>query len=213
MSAGPDKPATIVVEFPEPLVGLGQAIEIAATCEWHAGGTWSLPRFNVPNGIYQEGRLEIHAPSWLQLQARPLRGCIQTVTSAAGASRGNDRFEFQLFESEATLEISSGQAVAFLNEESGTQITVESQPDRRRDGRRAHGAGGGAPFSLTALVSRQWIIDSVETQPPEVLADRSLSARGSEARLQLKMTRPLTAQRPVRLVIRAIIGGLLIGSR
>src|SRR5206468_10919062 len=63
--------------------------------------------------------------------------------------------------------------------------------------------GAGARFAVSAELPRQWLVDSVETQPADMLADRSMVSGGQNPhRLQVTLARPLTAQQPLRLIIR-----------
>src|SRR5262249_49738625 len=134
---------------------------------------------------------------------RPVAGCVQTQASPAAVGRSSDRFEFQLFDSDATLQVESDRAAMSLHEESGTQITVE--PNQITGVLVAElTSRGRSRFAATAQIPRTWIVDSVETQPPEMLADRSLAASGPGPHLlQLKLARPVTPQRPLRLIVRA----------
>jgi hypothetical protein len=195
--------ATVLVELPAELSGMDRAIEISANADWPTGSRWTLPRVKLAGGLLQEGRAEVHAPAWLRLQARPLSGCVQTQAAPAAAARGSDRFEFQLLQPGAEIEIAADQTAAPLDETSGTQINVETNQITGVMVAELTSLGA-SRFAVEAQVPRQWIVDAVETQPPESLADRTLTTRGSGPQLlHLKLARALTSQRPLRVVIRA----------
>ncbi len=187
----------------ETITGTDQTIEISATTEWPADGRWRLPRIKVAGGLLQEGQVEVNAPAWLRLSARPVKGCVQTAATPAAAGRASDRFEFQMFDPDAAIEIAADESTALLYEESATRITVESNQVLGVLAAELTSLGTGQ-YVVVAQVPRNWIVDTVETQPPELLADRSLTAKSSGPQiLQLTLTRPLTTQRPLSLIIRA----------
>src|SRR5439155_2639530 len=164
----------VTVAIPSALSGTDRVIEIEATAHWSAERSVELPRIKVIGGVFQEGRLEVHSPSWLRLQARPMAGCVQIDAAAATATRASDRFVFQLFAADAAVEIAPNQTLSPLREESGTQINVESTQVTGVLVAELRASGGGARFAIEAELPHQWIVDAVETQPPEMLADRAL---------------------------------------
>ena len=120
----------------------------------------------------------------------------------AAPGRSSDRFDFHLFEPDAAIEIASDQAGAVLHEEAGTQITVESNQvtgvllaeltslgvNRFEARPRCHDSGSSIPSKLNHPIC--WPNDHYP--------------RGTGPQLlHVKLARPMTAQRPLRLVIRA----------
>jgi hypothetical protein len=196
-------PAKIHVSLPAPLTGLNQTLHVAGTADWPAAGAWNLPRIRVADASYQEGQAEITAPPWLRLDVRPVRGCATMLVTPAAAGRTQEKFTLQLFAADSAIAIRAEPMPAPLREESGLQVIVESN--------QVNGvlvaeltSLAGSQFEAQARLPRQWIVDAVETQPPEMLADRFLDARGTGPQiLRLRLNRPITASRPLRLVIRA----------
>lgn len=190
----------IQVELPGDLVSRQRTLQVMATGDCPVSGAWRLPRICLRGGIYQEGKCEIQAAAALRLEARPLAGAVQR---RATAGRGNDQFEFDVFDEKAEIEVSSDPSPARFVEHSGTQINVESSQVTGVFVAELRSLGGNR-FSLVAELPRHWIVDSVETQPAEMLADRSSAMRGSGPhQLQIKLARALSGQSPMRLVIRA----------
>src|SRR5688572_5399350 len=95
------------VQLPEEFSEATATLQISATADWPTKDPWSLPRMRLADGLFQEGRMVVSAGAWLRLRARPVAGCVQTNAMPAAAGRSGDRFEFQLFEPGAEIEVSS----------------------------------------------------------------------------------------------------------
>ncbi len=162
-----------------------------------------LPRLNLLGSRFQEGTAQLVAPGWMGIHPRPQRGCIQTDAVAATAGRNFDRFSFQLFQPTAAIQFTSNRVRAPVIADSGTLIQVEiSQVKGVFTADLTSTASD--RFHVEASIPRHWIIDSVDAQPPEMLADRSLSSDSPGFHsLSLKLARPLSPASPLRLVIRA----------
>jgi hypothetical protein len=198
-----DVPQVVTVNLPSELSGTDRIVQIEATARWSGEQSIELPRIKVADGLLQDGRLEVHAPSWLRLQARPLRGCVQSDAAPATATRATDRFVFQAFAADGGIEVAPNHSLAPLREESGTQLNVEATQITGVLMADLRATGSGARFAITAEVPHQWIVDAVETQPADMLADRTLISRGQNPhQLQIKLARPFTAQQPLRFIIR-----------
>lgn len=192
-----------VVELPEQLVGTNHAIKISGTAARPPNGRWRLPRLILAGGQIQEGNAEVQAPGWMRLCPRPILGCVQTGASLASPGRNLDRFYFQLFADNADIELAPSSSPSGLIEESGTQIHVEAS---QVTGVFIADLTAAVPrgFAVEVQIPRQWIVDSVETQPPDMLIDRLLSIAPSGWQvLNLHLARPISSTRRLRLTIRA----------
>jgi hypothetical protein len=128
---------------------------------------------------------------------------VLAAVTPASAGRASDQFQFQKYDAGGTIEIATDQTVPLLREESGTQITVDLAQVKGVLVADLSTLGGDS-FTIEATVPRQWIVDSVETQPPEALADRSLAPRGpAQQLLRLNLARPVNAARRLQLIVRA----------
>src|SRR5262249_14973768 len=97
VSSEGDAKDAVTITLPSELSGTDRVVQIDATTRWHGERAIELPRIQIAGGVLQEGRLEVHSPTWMRLQARPLGGCVQIDAAAATATRVNDRFVFQAF--------------------------------------------------------------------------------------------------------------------
>ena len=117
----------------------------------------------------------------------------------------SDRYDFQLFSPSAAVEIVPSQTLPPLVEDSGTQVNIEtSQVSGVYIAELTSTAAN--RFAVTAQISRQWVIDAVETQPLEMLADRALtSGKDGLQQLELKLARSqwsLRLRAKLRLLLR-----------
>jgi hypothetical protein len=170
----------------------------------HAGSDPTvLPRLSLLEGQFQEGTVQIVAPAWMGLHPQPQVGCIQTDAVAATAGRNFDRFSFQLFQPSATIQFTSNRERAPVIADSGTLIQVESSQVKGVFTADLTSTATDR-FHVEASIPRHWIIDAIDAQPPESLADRSLASNSPGFHsLSLKLARPLSPASPLRLVIRA----------
>src|SRR5207248_9280469 len=99
-----DAPQIVTIELPSEILGTDRIVAIEATAPCSTEQAIELPRIKVAGGLLQEGRLAIHAPAWLRLQSRPLRGCVQIDAAPATATRSTDRFVFEAFAADAAIE-------------------------------------------------------------------------------------------------------------
>ena len=194
--------ATVLVELPAELSRMDRAIEITANADWPTGTRWTLPRIKLAGGLLQEGRAEVHAPAWLRLQPRPLSGCVQTQAAPATAARSSDRFEFQLLEPGAEIEIAADQTAAPLDETSGTQINVETN---QITGVIVAELTSLAPAVCRGRSSAQAVDCRCGGNAASRIARRSHAdhPRQRPAASAPEAGPALTAQRPLRVVIRA----------
>lgn len=198
-----DGQSRYLCEIATPLAGADHVLTIAGTASRPAAGAWILPRVRWDDCQFQEGLAQIVSPAWMRLSARPLSGCVQTGASAAGSVKIFDRQDFQLFSPSASVEISLNASLQPLQEDSGTQINIESnQVTGVYIGELTSTAAN--RFEVAVQISRNWVVDAVETQPQEMLADRTLTGdKDGSQQLQFKLVRPISASRPLRVIIRA----------
>ncbi|MDX1943979.1 MAG: hypothetical protein SFU86_01125 [Pirellulaceae bacterium] len=193
----------LLVELPTPLLGAGHALQISGTAAWAAPGDWRLPRIQLAEGTWQEGRTTISAAAPLALSATPHGGCRQTAYSPASPSRPTDQFQFQSFLPDAHLTIRPSAARPALLETSGLQLQFDSSQVAGTLIAELS-AGSGERFEIEGLLPQRWVVDSVDVQPAEFLEDRTLAPRGpGRQSLRLALRRPLVEGRTLRVAIKA----------
>ncbi|HEX5103857.1 MAG TPA: hypothetical protein VFV87_08615, partial [Pirellulaceae bacterium] len=198
-----DEASVATVSLAEPQATSNITLQVQATGAWSAETPAALPRMTIADADFQEGRVTIAAPTWMRLQTTPIRGCWQTAVVPATGQRRIEQMEFRLLTAEAAIEIAADSSLPMLREWSGTQIMIDaaqinavmiaelSSISRER-------------FFAEAAISRRWIVDSIEVQPPEALSDRMLiAATPNQQLLRLNLQHPLQEAEPLRVLIRA----------
>ena len=197
-----------VVNLPEPLTGTSRLIQLTAVADWSppAAGSpqnpapkWSLPRATVEDATWQEGRINIAAPRWLQLDAVAGPGARLTATTLATDSQAPDLLQFQLERNTAVIEMQP--AVATLPLDAVTMTTLQVEPKQIIANFAAEvSLASGNLFTLECEIPRQWGLDSLETVPADALEDRSVRARGNNQQVvTLQLRQPLRPSRPLRI--------------
>lgn len=188
-----------VVALPEPLLGPSRLIQLTAVAEWTPGPQkWSLPRATVEDALWQEGRVNIAAPRWLQLDAVAGPGGRLSATTLASDSQGMDLLQFQLERNTAAIEVQPANVSFPLD--AASLLTLQVEPKQIVANYAAElTVGSGQYFSLECEVPRSWVIDSLETSPPELLEDRVLRPRGNQQVVTLQLRQPLRSSKPLRI--------------
>lgn len=190
----------VVVALPEALTGTSRLIQLNAVADWTPQPQkWSLPRASVEDAIWQEGRINIAAPRWLQLDALAGTGARLSATTLATDSQAPDMLQFQLERSTANIEIQS--ALAALPLEAVTLTTLQVEPKQIIANFAAEvSLATGSAFTLECEIPRQWSLDSLETVPADMLEDRTTRPRGNNLQVvTLQLKQPLRSIRPLRL--------------
>ncbi|WP_425616216.1 hypothetical protein NA78x_006155 [Anatilimnocola sp. NA78] len=196
-----DEPVA-VIQLPEPLTGTSRLIQLTAVADWTPlPQKWSLPRAAVENAIWQEGRANIAAPRWLQLDAIAGAGSRLTATTLASDSQGADLLQFQLERSAAVIEVQP--AVMAQPLDALSMLTLQVEPKQLVAQFAAElTVTSGSHFTIECEVPRSWVIDSIETVPADLLEDRTLKTRGNVQVATLQLRQPLRSSRPLRVQAR-----------
>lgn len=201
----------LVVPFSQPLSGVGRVIQIAAIAPLRTGDAWRMPRIVAQNGFWQDGiaRMAIHPA--VTLERMELTGCRQSrYVRAASAEQGESR-ELQLHLADAVIEVVLKRRPARLRIDSGVWMQFES--GRTNATLTADiSAVEGEAHALSAMAPASWILDSIETEPADMLEPLSASARQSGAQvIQLRLRRSVAPGRPLRIRIRGRRAPLTLG--
>ncbi len=193
----------VVLTLPEPIRESPYVLKLEALAPLVTDRPWRLPRIRVEKMFWQEGRAALFVPApLLAKQVEPI-GCRQTGTSPLPDPAVGEWLQFQSFSPDARIRLLLGHHQAPVKVATGTavvlgsrEMTAEVRADfRTADARR---------FVLEADVARQWLIDSVETLPPDALDDWQAQRRGGGRRqLTIRLAKALSPNRPVRLLIAA----------
>jgi hypothetical protein len=198
--AEPSEGTSVSVDFPEPLIGPGRVVTITMLAPLILDTTWKLPRIRVREATWQEGDIIVAVPAPLSLDSLLPQGCRQTKVSPANAASSGESVELQLFSADASAEIQVSRRRSKGMLISGTTLRFAA------DGVRAEFRGRfesfeGEAFLLRADVGSSWQIDSVTADRPDTLTSWAVDHAARPASLVLHLAKPVTAARPLELVI------------
>ncbi len=193
------EPVAVVV-LPAALTGNSRLIQLTAVADWSPQPQkWTLPRATVENAIWQEGRINIASPTWLQLDASAGSGSRLSATTLASDSQGMDLLQFQLERATATVDVQATSVAMPL--EVMSLVSLQVEPKQLVASLAAElTVPSGSHFSIECEIPRAWVVDSIETSPPDLLADRTARMRGGNQQVMtLLLKQPLRANRPLRV--------------
>lgn len=198
--AADDQTRTLSVEFPEPLTGGNYSVSIQAASPFTSAQRYRLPRLAWGGAVWQEGSCTLSVPPALQVAVTDAIACRETKGPPAA---GGESLGFQYHSADGYVEIEAlprrarlaavvGVSVQF----DATQVSATLRADVTSQ--------EGEAFDVDAVVSNAWILDSVETVPADLLEDRPVILQDEHTKtMRLKLVRPITPQRPLKLVVRA----------
>ena len=128
-------------------------------------------------------------------------GCRQTAAAALKPA-GGEQLDFENFASDARIDLSLAQRPTEVQAVAAT-ATVLGQGKMSSRVAADFRTALGPVFSLKADVLPNWTIDSVQSQPADALDDWTLDRSGGGSKLSIRLARPLSSSRPLRLVVLA----------
>lgn len=202
-SVGPPENGIIraVLVLPEPLRDGTAILRVKAVAPLLAGRPWKLPRI-MPQGLFwQEGNITLLVPHPLVIEQIEPVGCRQSAFDPLSATLAGESAQFECLSPEATVQLSLAMRRAAVQDLSGTLTEMGNGKMNSRvvaDFRTTDDAH----FLLQAELTPQWTIDTVQSLPADALEDWTLEP-GNPRKLAVRLAQPLTAARPIRLLISA----------
>jgi hypothetical protein len=196
------KTSRIVLEFSEPLQGMGNVIHLGATAPVVLDEPWRLPGLTVHGVFWQEARATLLVQKPLALERLNLNQCRQSsyISSLPPPTTG-ESIGLQYFVSDASAEVWLAHGQQRLEASSGTVVELSEEAIHAQAAVDLS-VSEGQVFSLTAAVPHRWNIDAVESDPPGRVKDWSLNTPTPRTRvLDLRLTRPLSPGTSLRLTV------------
>jgi len=193
--------ARVVLELPEPIQGLGRVLRLGAVGPSVLDNRWRLPGLRAEGLFWQEGTSTVIVPAPLTLEQLAVTGGRQTRAAPLPAPRSGQVAEFQVFSPDASIEVVLARPESPLTFDSGTALEL-SGVDMAAEVTSRFRIAEGECFRIDAAVSRQWIIDSVETVPAHALEDWTLrkDEKGG-GRLTIRLAKAVCPSLPVKVVV------------
>ena len=197
-----DRGARVLLELPEPVQGIGRVVRLGAVSPLITERNWRLPGLRTEGTAWQEGNatLRIRSPLKLQ-QLAPVHGR-QSKTAALSAPAPGESVEIQFFSEDAGTEVVVARQSPSVQTLSGTTVELRGGEVIGQVVAQFQVAEGEV-FLLEAELGRQWLIDSVQPDPPDVLGDGWSVRRESDGsrRLVIRLGKALSPARPLRLIV------------
>ncbi|TVS11096.1 MAG: hypothetical protein EA424_24255 [Planctomycetaceae bacterium] len=206
----------LLVEMPEPLIGLDHRIRLHALAPIELDREWSLPMVRVPQGLWSHAMVRLEVPETLVLQKLDAQGAHQIGRSAdqtAGESMTGESVTLQCFDPQAQIAVRLGLPSNQIQVHHGTSVLLGR--GRTSLVHSARFTTEGPPrFELTLATPLRWNVDQIESSPADILEQWSFVGRTGTSRLvQIRLREPLAPDRPLSLKITAHSDGLRGGAR
>ncbi|MBC7855876.1 MAG: hypothetical protein IAF94_20805, partial [Pirellulaceae bacterium] len=193
----------LLVDLPESLTGSGNGLGVSVVSPLSLDRPWHLPRLRLVGGSWQEGTASLVAPPSLQVNNIQFKDARQTSISPGSLAQPQRTSQFQYLSPLGQVTVQTARENPRLDVLGGlvvrheaTQLSAVLNIDLA--------VNSGQRFAVEGTIHEEWIVDSVDTSPPDLLEERQfIPLDGRRFTLRLRLARPLTAQDKTRLVIRA----------
>jgi len=195
----------VILEFPERVEGTKRIVEVRALAPLQLDRRWRLPAIRPEGMFWQEGKAALSVPVPLELeQLAATQGRQSSRIDPLAAPRLGETVELQYFTPDAATEIVLSLPEAPLELDSGSIVELSGGEVIARIGAELS-VMHGKRYKLEADVARQWIIDSVEAVPDDILADWRIEGARAQSKLTIELAKSLPQSSsdtpPVRLLI------------
>lgn|GEM_PF-1542481 len=200
----------VTLHFTEPLGGADRVILLKTVASLVVGKDWTLPGIRVLEGVWQEEQANVSLGSDLTLLKLRSNGCHETGVKSGLSPAFDESRLFQFYQPQASISVAVVGREAAIHLDVGTRIALASERMSGlviADARSAYGQ----QFVLQGRLGPGWIVDAVETDPPEFLDDyeviRVARSPGSgqarnQQRLVVRLNRAIQNGQDVRVLIR-----------
>ncbi|MCE9525580.1 MAG: hypothetical protein K8R36_05960 [Planctomycetales bacterium] len=191
------------IELPEKLMGSGITVTVSTVSSLATDRPWRLPRLRLPRGTWQEGNVTLVTSPSLQISSVRLADARQTSTSPGTPTQPEQTYQFQYLSPTGNVTLQAVREIPRLKVHGGlvirheaTQLAATLSVDLSTD--------AGERFAVEGITSEEWIVDSVDSMPQDLLEERQIvPLEQRKFALRLRLAKPLTSKEKTRLVIRA----------
>lgn len=193
----------IVVEFPQPLLGPRQQVQLKALAPLKSERLWTLPTLRPQDVFWQEGSVRLLVPAPLSLDRLLPIGCRQSKAESLAAPLSGEAVELQSFSPHAAVKVLLSRRREPVRVLSGTQIEVG--PERLTGTWVGEfNIDRGERLALTAEILHGWVVDSVTSVPDGGVVANDGGPLDLEGRvLTVHLAQALSPHHPVKLKIAA----------
>lgn len=188
---------TAQLRFDPPLSGMNRRLTFLGRSEVQEGVRIVAPRVRVRNAAWLDGTLAVDSNAVL-LRSWEILGLDRAAESEmAGATR---RWQLQSDQAQAAFVVE--RLPRGLSAETGATVRLDLEAATASAVADFTAAAAGT-FHLEADMAPGWIIDSLETAPPDALDDWELVPQGSRQHLRIDLNRSVGPNQQLRVLIEA----------
>lgn len=199
----------VVLELPEPILGIDRTIQLRAVAPITPAQSWELPRVAVEGAIWLEGGATLEVPPSLALEHLAVVGGRQTRVVRGANSDDRESVQIQYFKPDSVARAIVRPHEGMVIVRQGTTVKVGPTSVNA-----IHVADfvstGSQRFALEMETSSNWTIDLITTDPPDLIDEWSTKAGRVE---QLRLREPLPLDRPLRVTVHGHRRGMTANSR
>lgn len=190
------------IDLPEPMLGSGRVLRVAALAPLPTDVRWRLPRVRVEEAIWQAGRMNVLVRAPLVVNELEPVMCRQSRISPLAGGVEGEMLELEAFSPDAALELSVTRP-ALLPEVQSAAVVSVAQDELRQHVQLALSWSASRPRTLELHVAPGWLIEDVAGSPPDALGTWEFLPLGKAGGvLRLPVSNEHDAARPVRLTVR-----------
>ena len=200
-SSNEQEPNVLVFDLPTSLGDGEHELIVSAFAPTLVNKLWQLPQLQLLNVIGRQGNASIDVIEPLQVSRFRWPGnLLRSVEPLPAPVKGESR-QVDLLTPDSPCNVLLSRQEPRLRAQTGTSITLsDSNVAAQFTAKLA--ATNGAVFSVPLRRSSGWILDSVETDPPQI--DRVEEARGPLGLSRnVFLSEPITLEQPLTLIVKA----------
>jgi hypothetical protein len=192
--------SNVQIDFPNPLEIGQRDIYLTALAPIVVGRLWELPTIEVADIVWQQQTISLEIPRILELEQLFVDGLLETGVGPLPSPQFGESRSFQAFRPKSSLQVSLAYRQPDVEVTTGTSIRIGEGGITARQVSEFV-AVEGEQFVLDISSPGGWLIDSVETSPPDAFESLKTTGQPGERRLQLR--RPVAPGQPVRVMVQA----------
>lgn len=189
------------ISFPEAEQGNDLELAVTAVGPVVTDRDWQLPTIRLMDTEWQTGNATLEIVEPLSLVSLQRRDCVGREVEPLPLPQRGELRQYQCFSPDRGWDIrlavnvheliaETGLTLRFTESVLSGQLVADVQSLR------------GEPFELRGVIQQGWIIDSVQTDPPDILEGFRTEGGGAQQTLRIRLKQAIRSDRKTRLIVR-----------
>lgn len=192
----------VQVVLDRPLPGSDQQLVVMAFAPLTVDKTWKLPTVRPTGVSWQEGQAVVEVIEPLLLSGLRIHNGLESkVEPLAAPEQGESRL-VQFWQPDGRVEVQLAYPVREVSADFGASMRIDEVGATGRLVLDLQ-ARQGTTFNISGSVAPGWTIDSVQSEPAEMLEGFSTSGTGPRQDMSIRLRQAIPNDEPLRLIIRA----------